>query len=443
MDKDYSLDELKALNITKLKKIAKESGVKGYSSFKSGDEKKLAQKIFDHLSSAKRVVQQVERKVQKPVQKYDEKGLKKLKVPELKELASSLGLRPSKRRKASLIKIILEQAGLPPPSPKRKRKVSRRVSKPTRAKVAKRARKAKEIVEKKVSRKPAKRRRKIVDDDLLKKKVTELKALLKEKGIEIGLSGKNKETLIKYLNSPRCDPENQEFCPDDMICDVRNKLCIDKEDLPKNLASFNYMGREIVGSKKAIDALTKKLQAVSPCDPENNQFCSDDMVCDLQKKICISPNNVPANFISYKYKGKEIVGSSDAIEKLKQKLEPELKEAEEIVEVPAIDEEELEREVELALQPKPSLAEGIEIKEIEEKPVAGDELAALLGEEILERKVPERKVSKEKIPKPEVIEEEVVEIPQLPPIEPEPAEEIRELSEVQQYVVSQCLGLQM
>jgi len=108
-----------------------------------------------------------------------------------------------------------------------------------------------------------------------------------------------------------------------------------------------------------------------------------------------------------------------------------------------VDEEELEREVELALQPKPSLAEGIEIKEIEEKPVAGDELAALLGEEILERKVPERKVSKEKIPKPEVIEEEVVEIPQLPPIEPEPAEEIRELSEVQQYVVSQCLGLQM
>jgi hypothetical protein len=362
----YTLEELKSKNVTTLKKIAKEVGVRGYSKFRAKDRDKLADMIFDHISKAEKVIEKVEKEVHKPRAQYSEQDLKKLKVPELKELAQSMGLRPSGRRKAELIKYILENMGPGPvvAAPIVKKKVGRRVSRPRKKKVVQRARKARRKVVEKVERKPSHRRRLEVEDDLLKKKVTELKAMLKAKGITIGLSGKKKAKLIEYLESPRCDPENKEFCPEDMICDVRNKLCISPDDVSKNLVEFNYQGKRIVGTKHVISILRKKLEEMG-------------------------------------------------------------------------EEEEVQEEEPIVMEALPSiLQEGVEIQEIEVQEEDEGDLAALLGEEA--------------IPKPKedvmVEEEDIVEIEPdkvvLPAVIAEPEAKIRELSKVQQYVVTQCLGLQ-
>ena len=72
MAKDYTLEELKALNVTKLKKIAKSKGVSGYSKYKAADKNKLAKKIFEHSAPV------VAAKGRKPkAVKYSEKELKK------------------------------------------------------------------------------------------------------------------------------------------------------------------------------------------------------------------------------------------------------------------------------------------------------------------------------------------------------------------------------
>jgi hypothetical protein len=37
--------------------------------------------------------------------------------------------------------------------------------------------------------------------------------------------------LIKLLNADRCDPVNDKWCEKDMVCDLRNNVCMKKEDI--------------------------------------------------------------------------------------------------------------------------------------------------------------------------------------------------------------------
>jgi hypothetical protein len=102
-------------------------------------------------------------------------------------------------------------------------------------------------------------------DELLNKRLDELRKLLKSKGIDAsGVDNKEQAADIfcqfsKYEES--CGEDNGFKCGDDRVCDVSVNpgVCVSKNVAVGEPSWLEYKGRQIVGSKDAINALRKKL----------------------------------------------------------------------------------------------------------------------------------------------------------------------------------------
>ena len=166
----------------------------------------------------------------------------------------------------------------------------------------------------------------------------ELQKKLEENDVRIS-SNLTKPQMIKYLlasREKRCDPEKKILCDGELVCDINNipGVCI-PEDLSeeRKQSSIDLYGKKIVGSKKAIKALKKRLEANNNyeedltnltskdlsqllskegitkykptkkehllkyllasrekrCDPEKKILCDGELVCDINNKpgVCI------------------------------------------------------------------------------------------------------------------------------------------------------------
>ncbi len=108
------------------------------------------------------------------------------------------------------------------------------------------------------------------EDDLKKMSPTQLKAILTEAGVTKGVPV-TKAGKIEYLcalknNGTRCDPENRVWCDGDLVCDSSNSpgVCLSPDVATahgSNLTSWEYEGKTILGTSKAITALKKNLGA--------------------------------------------------------------------------------------------------------------------------------------------------------------------------------------
>jgi len=92
--------------------------------------------------------------------------------------------------------------------------------------------------------------------------VVKLRELLKEKGISPSSFNKTtKPYLIKYASKARCDPYKDEFCSEDEICDISNKVCIDYDDRqevfkPETLLKKYKKKYRLAGDEPTIKAFT-------------------------------------------------------------------------------------------------------------------------------------------------------------------------------------------
>ena len=103
--------------------------------------------------------------------------------------------------------------------------------------------------------------------ELLEKKLSELKDLLKDAGITKGLP-RSKIDAINYLcalgkdnDGGRCDKGNDYYCEGGNVCDAAAGLCIPPEAANrKGMEVRTFNGRKIMGSKSALDKLFKILE---------------------------------------------------------------------------------------------------------------------------------------------------------------------------------------
>ena len=102
-------------------------------------------------------------------------------------------------------------------------------------------------------------------DDLLSKKVAELRQLLDKAGVKAGRPSKKAE-MAQYLcdiaQNPRCDPEAGVDCEGNQVCDASNKpgVCISPE--LANIRGYDEMmwgNRRVIGTKAALKVLKNKL----------------------------------------------------------------------------------------------------------------------------------------------------------------------------------------
>ena len=103
-------------------------------------------------------------------------------------------------------------------------------------------------------------------DELINKKVTELRQLLADAGVTQGRPIK-KDQMAQYLcdlaQNGRCNPEKGQFCEGDYVCDASNEegVCISPELANERGLEEMFMpdGRRIIGTKKALAALQKRM----------------------------------------------------------------------------------------------------------------------------------------------------------------------------------------
>jgi len=106
--------------------------------------------------------------------------------------------------------------------------------------------------------------------DLMMKKVSELKDILKSQGFDqpYPTGKKQKEMLVdQYILSPKCNPDQGEYCPKGKVCDARSipGACVDPKylNVNKSLVTLDPSlceGAKVMGSKAAIDALAGRLK---------------------------------------------------------------------------------------------------------------------------------------------------------------------------------------
>lgn len=169
--------------------------------------------------------------------------------------------------------------------------------------------------------------------DLLKKRLDELRKILEKKGIKdssnVG-SVRQAANMVYNLekNKEFCSEDNDYACSDGRVCDASSNpgVCIDK-NMTKNMDEIEYKGRNIVGSKQAIKALKRQLNLRSEeCGPSNKYRCNDGKVCDISSNSCVGKDKIAEMVESsddvamMDYEGRQIIGSTSAIKNLRKRL---------------------------------------------------------------------------------------------------------------------------
>jgi hypothetical protein len=112
-------------------------------------------------------------------------------------------------------------------------------------------------------------------EQLLEKRIEELKTLLAKKGINADAVESKEKVVDLYCemssHGKSCDESNRYKCGPDQVCDISSNpgVCVSKDIAVDEPAWLEYRGRQIVGSKSAIKALQKKLNIskYEPVDP--------------------------------------------------------------------------------------------------------------------------------------------------------------------------------
>jgi hypothetical protein len=117
-------------------------------------------------------------------------------------------------------------------------------------------------------------------DDVKLLKKNEMIKILKDNGITIGLPNKKSE-LILLLQQNKCSPVDKKYCDNDELCDIRNNVCMSPDFSKRGLIKIKLDGKEIIGTKQAIDKLKKQIKN-SPLKEDNGVM--DDIVDIVDNK---------------------------------------------------------------------------------------------------------------------------------------------------------------
>lgn len=108
-------------------------------------------------------------------------------------------------------------------------------------------------------------------EELLEKKIDELKDLMTQAGI-IKSQPSNSKAAADYLCAPTCNPESPD-CPADTICDVSNNpgRCVPEDMANNRLKNYSRTmtktqigGKDVFGTKEAVEALLRIVNKEQP-----------------------------------------------------------------------------------------------------------------------------------------------------------------------------------
>ena len=256
----------------------------------------------------------------------------------------------------------------------------------------------------KVKRRPSRRKVRIPPSPVGKEtrtqflKLTKKKLLgkLKDNGI-VGVSGKNKDELVEYLLATRCYPDRNVLCEGDLICDVDKNICMSRDKLGKQQ-------QERIAEKNKL--YTLKIGGKTIVGSKAAIKTLRYRIAEEEVKV---PEEVPfeEEEVKVPFEEEEVKVPFEEDEVARQRYLDFLKEREEEVKVP-------EEEV--------GIAEPVDI------------LAQLRGEEPVYAEEPVSEEEPEKISREDV--EKVLE-----EIQEEPVTNLKEMRDVQRQVL-RCLGLE-
>ena len=235
--------ELEDKNLSELKKIAKSSKLKGYSKFRKSDIPELIDLILN-LKVSKKPKRSVSKKPKRSVSKKPKRSISKklkrsvsnivlpgytkkisnMKIKELREYASGINLKGySKLNKVDLIVFITGN------------KQGDKQKTPEKYKLP------------------------LSKEDVKSLKKKEMIQILKDNGITIGLPQKRSELML-LLQQNKCSPIDKKYCDNDEVCDIRNNICMSPEFSKRGLIKIKLDGKEIIGTKQAIDKIKEQIK---------------------------------------------------------------------------------------------------------------------------------------------------------------------------------------
>ena len=247
--------ELEDKNLSELKKIAKSSKLKGYSKFRKSDIPELIDLILN-LKISKKPKRSVSKKPKRSVSKKPKRSVSKkpkrsvskkpkrsvsnivlpgytkkisnMKIKELREYASRINLKGySKLNKVDLIVFITGNKQGDKQGDKQKT--------------------------------PEKYKLPLSKEDVKSLKKKEMIQILKDNGITIGLPQKRSELML-LLQQNKCSPIDKKYCDNDEVCDIRNNVCMSPEFSKRGLIKIKLDGKEIIGTKQAIDKIKEQIK---------------------------------------------------------------------------------------------------------------------------------------------------------------------------------------
>jgi hypothetical protein len=171
----------------------------------------------------------------------------------------------------------------------------------------------------------------LTTEQISKLKVSDMKKVLRNNGILIGIPSKKSE-LILLLQQNKCSPVNREFCDNDNICDIRNNICMSPDFKKRGLIKIKIDGKEIIGTKKAIDKLKEELEQPKQLEPLEDELDIIDLKEDepdedeLKLDIIDLKEDEPVDIIELEDKHENMLNNLE-VEKVLEEIEiPEKKE---------------------------------------------------------------------------------------------------------------------
>ena len=117
-------------------------------------------------------------------------------------------------------------------------------------------------------------------EDVKSMKKSEMVAILKDNGITIGLPQKKSELML-LLQQNKCSPLDKKYCDNGEVCDIRNNVCMSPDFSKRGLIKIKLDGKEIIGTKQAIDKIKEQIKQ-SPVKEEIGVI--DDVVDIIDDK---------------------------------------------------------------------------------------------------------------------------------------------------------------
>jgi len=90
-------------------------------------------------------------------------------------------------------------------------------------------------------------------------KKNEMIQILKDNGITTGLPQKKSDIML-LLQQNKCSPIDKKYCDKNEVCDIRNNVCMPPDFSKRGLIKIKLDGKEIIGTKQAIDKIKEHIK---------------------------------------------------------------------------------------------------------------------------------------------------------------------------------------